>query len=221
MRPIGNRHLVLLPTANRNRFLGPNLARQMQELQSAWTPWDRKSDAAWWGGAFTGINWANTSPYPLTRRAVLEYFDTNPSDRMRLHLTEIPEHVRHLTTRKHVEPRFTPLQAFQNKCLVLLPGNDIASGSSWYFAGNSVVLMPKPHLEHILYFGLEPWVHYVPLENDPKDILKKLEWVLDNETKAQEIVAQSHERLRWFCGPEYLWACNEILRQIAPESRAQ
>ena len=99
--------------------------------------------------------------------------------------------------------------------MLLLPGNDIASGSSWYFAGNSVVLMPKPHLEHILYFEMEPWKHYVPLENDPADILVKLRWVLDNEDAAQQIVTNSHERLRWLCGPEYLWACNEVLRKIA------
>jgi hypothetical protein len=82
-------------------------------------------------------------------------------------------------------------------------------------AGNSVVLMPEPHLDHILYFGLQPWVHYVPLENDPKDILRKLDWVLDNQDKAQEIVARAHERLRWLSGPEYLWACNEVLNRIA------
>jgi hypothetical protein len=75
--------------------------------------------------------------------------------------------------------------------------------------------MPRPHLEHILYFEMEPWKHYVPLENDPADVLTKLHWVLDNQDQAQQIVANSHERLRWLCGPEYLWACNQVLRRIS------
>ena len=115
----------------------------------------------------------------------------------------------------HLVDRFTKRHAFSHKCLVLLPGNDIASGSSWYFGGNSVVLMPPPHLEHILYFEMKPWEHYVPLESDPADILTKLQWVLDRPEEAKRIVANSHERLRWLCGPEYQWACNEVLRRIA------
>ena len=71
-----------------------------------------------------------------------------------------------------------------------------------------------------LHLEMNPWEHYVPLENDPTDILVKLRWVLDNQEEAQQIVANSHERLRWLCGPEYLWACNEVLRRIAqPEPR--
>lgn len=215
MRPLGADHIVLVPTANRNRLLGPALARQMQELQAEWTPWEKKSDTAWWGGALTGSHWQRRKPYPLTRHAVVERFLSNPTNRMRLQPTKIPTKAPSLSVDVTEQPRFKPRDAFLSKCLVLLPGNDIASGSSWYMAGNSVVLMPEPHLDHILYFDLKPWVHYVPLENDPKDILTKLDWVLDNQDKAQEIVAQSHERLRWLCGPEYLWACNEVLNRIA------
>ena len=57
---------------------------------------------------------------------------------------------------------------------------------------------------------------YKQITNDPADILVKLSWVLDNQVEARKIVANSHERLRWLCGPEYLWACNEVLRRIAP-----
>ena len=52
------------------------------------------------------------------------------------------------------------------------------------------------------------------LQNDPADILVKLQWVLDNQPKARKIVDNAHERLRWLCGPEYLWACNEVLRRV-------
>jgi len=215
MRAASRRHLVLVPTTNRERYLGPKLERQMGELRQAWVPWEEKSDTAWWGGALTGDQWATGEPRTLTRRELLYYFRDNPSDRVRLVPTEFPDSP---TSPPGIalKENFTKQSAFGNKCLVLLPGNDIASGSSWYFAGNSVVLMPKPHLEHIFYFEMEPWEHYVPLENDPADVLAKLEWVLENQDEARQIINNSHDRLRWFCGPEYLWACNEVLRRIAP-----
>ena len=216
MRPASRRDLVLVPTACRNRYLGPNLARQLDELREAWVPWNEKLDTVWWGGALTGDQWKDQVPRALTRREVLQYFVEHPSDQVSFHLTQMPNKTDVLPGFE-LEGKFTKQSAFAHKCLLLLPGNDIASGSSWYFAGNSVVLMPKPHLEHILYFEMEPWEHYVPLENDPADVLVKVRWALDNQEAAQKIVANSHERLRWLCGPEYLWACNEVLRKIAEQ----
>ncbi len=213
MRPFSRRDLVLVPTACRDRYLGPNLKRQLEELCQSWVPWDEKSDTVWWGGAITGSQWERREPRTLTRLQVLSYFQKHPSEKVSFHLTELPKGVQ-IPPGIMLEDRFTKQSAYGHKCLLLLPGNDIASGSSWYFAGNSVVLMPKPHLEHILYFEMEPWTHYVPIENDPADILVKLQWVLDNQEQAKKIVANSHERLRWLCGPEYLWACNEVLRRI-------
>jgi hypothetical protein len=213
MRQLNRRDLVLVPTADRERYLGPNLKRQMDELRQAWVPWGAKTDSAWWGGALTGDRWVRDEPRTLTRREVLTHFRDDPSDQVSLHPTELSNGAE-TPPGIQLESSFSKRSAFSHKCLLLLPGNDIASGSSWYFAGNSVVMMPKPHLDHILYFEMEPWEHYVPLENDPADILVKLRWVLENEDEAQRIVASSHERLRWLCGPEYLWACNEVLLRI-------
>ena len=54
MRSMTRRDLVLVPTANRNRYLGQNLERQMEDLRQLWVPWEEKSDTVWWGGALTG-----------------------------------------------------------------------------------------------------------------------------------------------------------------------
>jgi len=213
MRHKSRSDLVLLPTACRERYVGMNLQRQMEELEQSWSPWEMKSDTAWWGGALTGDWWKTNEPISLTRREVLYHFRDNPDPRVCLRLTELPTNLAK-PTGVPVQIRFTKREAYTHKCMLLLPGNDIASASSWYFCGNSVVLMPEPHLEHILYFEMEPWVHYVPLEPDPNDVLVKLQWVLDNQGEAQQIVANSHQRLKWLCGPEYLWACNEVLRRL-------
>ena len=215
MRHKSNSHVVLVPTSNRNRFLGPNLTKSMTKIQKSWIPWENKYNSAWWGGDLTGDRWRKNNPPILSRRDVLTHFRDAPSEHVALHLSrQVPSSGTPIVKGAQVKGMFEHREAFAHKCLILLPGNDIASGSSWYFASNSVVLMPKPHLDHILYFELTPWEHYIPLENDPSDILTKLNWVLDNEKEAQEIVRNAHNRLRWLCGPEYLWACNEVLRRI-------
>ena len=221
MRYARDRHLVLVPTHNRSRYVGPMLAQQIVELHEECVPWDKKSDTAWWGGALTGNRWAEREPRTLTRKEVLAHYQDHPSDRIHLHLTFTPRYSLPLPPGVQERGDFTKRDAFRHKCLILLPGNDIASGSSWCFAGNSVVLMPKPQLEHILYFEMNPWEHYVPLENDPADILVKLHWVLENQDEARQIVANAHERLRWLSGPELQWACNEVLRRLTNPNRDQ
>jgi Glycosyl transferase family 90 len=34
---------------------------------------------------------------------------------------------------------------------------------------------------------LEPWVHYVPLNEDLSDVEEKMQWVIDNDISAKEI----------------------------------
>lgn len=215
MRSRGNPEVVLVPTSNRKRFLGPLLGKQMLELKNDWVDWNDKKDAAWWSGAVTGINWYEQQKI-LNRMAVLEYFGKHGVDEdINLRPIKIPGKDRSLPDNIEWCDKFTKRDAFGHKCILLLPGNDIASGSSWYFAGNSVVLMPPPHMDHILYFELNAWEHYVPLENDPADIRNKLNWVLENQKEAQAIVERAHKRLQWLTGSEYLWACNEVLRRAA------
>ncbi len=214
MRKLACRNIALVPTANRERYLGLHLMKQLDDFRQLWVPWEEKTDTAWWGGALTGSHWSTRAPCTLTRQQILYHFRDHPSDQVHLQLTKLQSGETAPDGIKVMSP-FTKARAFMNKCIILLPGNDVASGLSWYFAGNSVVLMPKPHLEHILCFEMEPWEHYVPLENDPQDVLVKLNWVLENQQEAKQIVSRSHERLRWLSGPEYQWACNEVLNRLA------
>jgi len=94
MRPFTRRDLVLVPTACRNRFLGPNLKRQLEELRQSWIPWEKKYDTVWWGGALTGIRWEKHEPRTLTRREALCYFQKHPSDQVSLNLTESPKNAK-------------------------------------------------------------------------------------------------------------------------------
>ena len=209
----GCRDIVLLPSSNRERFCGPLLGKQMSQLRASWSDWNQKADVVWWSGAVTGSEWGPTRDPTLRRQDAISHYIENPDERVVLR--PIASNQFSGDHRFKTYSKFKKSEAFANKALLLLIGNDSPSGGSWYFCGNSPVLMCPPVVEHILYFEIEPWVHYVPIDPHPEDVAKKFQWVLDNPKEAQEIVRRSHERLNWLAGPEYLWAINQVLRSLA------
>jgi len=74
------------------------------------------------------------------------------------------------------------------KAIIMLEGNDVASGLKWALLSQSVVLMPPPKVTSwALEELLEPWVHYIPLSPDASDLEEKMAWVIDNDDIAQTI----------------------------------
>lgn len=81
------------------------------------------------------------------------------------------------------------------KAIIMLEGNDVSSGLKWALFSNSVVMMPNPtKTSWAMEELLEPWVHYVPLEEDLGDVEEKMQWVLDHDMEAQAI---SHRGRLW------------------------
>ena len=212
-RPPESSHVILAPGSNRDRVLGHLLSRQLKGLRRYDVPWEQKTDTAWWGGTTSGGRSEN--PSTLSRFRFLTWTHANPTPRINLDLVGRKSR----WNADHILPeptgKFSKNTAFSNKCLILLKGNDVPSGLSWFFCSNSVVMMQPPLLQHILTFEMEPWVHYVPLEPNPADVLVKLDWVLTHQEEAKEITRRARQHLAWLTGPEYLWACNQVLRRIA------
>ena len=99
------------------------------------------------------------------------------------------------------------------KAIVILQGNDVASGLKWALFSNSIVVMPIPTVTSwAMEEWLIPWVHYVPIEVYPEvrkndnstahsgattttttstmlmtDAEEKMQWIIDNDSKAKEI----------------------------------
>ena len=83
-------------------------------------------------------------------------------------------------------------EQLEYKMLVMIEGNDIATGLMWALLSNSVVLMAPP--EFVTFFMeelLEPWVHYVPFRPDYSDVEEKVQWVLDHEEEAKLIAERA------------------------------
>ncbi|MEO2176122.1 MAG: hypothetical protein ABGY96_18725, partial [bacterium] len=132
-----HQHIVLAPSSDRDRVLGVLLEQQMGDMEELWTPWERKLDGVFWGGAGTGPPLARSPKERLTRAQVIDYFHQNPSPGVQVHPVEFSE--RWLPAPYVAYGKFRKQDAFRYKCLLVLDGNDIASGFTWSFCGNSVI----------------------------------------------------------------------------------
>jgi hypothetical protein len=62
---------------------------------------------------------------------------------------------------------------------VSIEGWDMASNLQWILASNSIAMAPKMVIESwFMESKLEPWVHYIPIEDDCSDLIEVYEWAL-------------------------------------------
>lgn len=160
-------------------------------------PWENKVDMAVFRGQLTG------SP---------EGYDKSKSDRencwnmrrCRLvvsHANSTLVHAKLTSTRGRIAdtldgvelvgPKVTMRKLLQFKGIIMLEGNDVASGLKWALLSQSVVLMPPPrHTSWLMEELLVPWVHYIPLKEDLTDVEEKMQWVVDHDEEARKIADQ-------------------------------
>ena len=86
------------------------------------------------------------------------------------------------------EERMSLAAMLRYKAIIMMEGNDVASGLKWALYSNSVVLMdPVTVTSWAMEERLQAWVHYVPLHPNATDVEERFQWVLDNPVAAQRI----------------------------------
>lgn len=91
-------------------------------------------------------------------------------------------------------------EMLQYKVIIMIEGNDVASGLKWALFSNSLVMMPIPtYTTWAMEEKLQPWVHYIPITiynqtttdqydgTKITDVEEKMQWVLDHDKEAQQI----------------------------------
>jgi hypothetical protein len=82
---------------------------------------------------------------------------------------------------------------YKYKYIVSIEGNDKDSGINWKLASNSVILMKPPTFESWLMESyLQPYVHYVPLNNDFSNLDEIYQWCLNNDDKCKQIIKNAN-----------------------------
>ena len=201
-------------------------------------PWDSKKNVAIFRGALTGLYPDHLKPGDVKQLTVEERCRLLPrcwftlthgtSTIVDSKLTEpyaeskqIPQVMTMPSSQQSIElygSRMTMNELLEYKALILIEGNDVSSGLKWALFSNSIVMMPPPTLTSwAMEEMLQPWVHYVPIEiyatanstHALTDAEEKMQWILDNDDKAREIVRAST-----------LWIADLVLHPHVPNEEA-
>ncbi len=78
--------------------------------------------------------------------------------------------------------------------------------SGWRFFSNSVVFVPDSPWIQWYFQDLEPYVHYVPVNEDLSDLIEKIEWAKAHDQEAKQIAANGHQ-----------FACEHIAQEACDE----
>uniref|UniRef100_A0A7S1YH12 Glycosyl transferase CAP10 domain-containing protein n=1 Tax=Grammatophora oceanica TaxID=210454 RepID=A0A7S1YH12_9STRA len=160
--------------------------------------WEEKMPVAIWRGQLTG-----SRDFYDKRLGDMENCNNMPRCRVVYELDNSTLVDAKLTTTRNRLPnelnnvslvvQKTPIkQLLRYKAIIMLEGNDVASGLKWALLSQSVVLMPVPkHTSWAMEELLVPYVHYVPLKDDLSDVEQQMQWVLDNEDTAWKISQRS------------------------------
>jgi hypothetical protein len=75
------------------------------------------------------------------------------------------------------------------KFILNIEGNDVASSFPWALASNCCPLHNYPFEYETIIFGcnLEPFVHFVPINNDGSDLIEKYNWCMNNLDTCEKI----------------------------------
>jgi len=147
---------------------------KIKEVKDSDIPYKQKKDMIVWRGATTGRKKITATRYDF----VSKYFDE--SQIMNVGFSKITHNIESYSDL--VKGRMTLEEQLQYKFLVSLQGNDVASGLKWMLYSNSVVMMAKPTIcSWAMEDQLEPFVHYLPLEDDFSNLEEIYQWAISNE----------------------------------------
>jgi hypothetical protein len=163
-----------------------------------------KLDVAVWRGATTG---PVVSEIRATRFDLVDRYEHDKSG-----LVDVGFSISNQTHTRKTKKKLNHKQQRQYKMIIVVEGNDVASGLAAALSSNSVVIMSAPTMETWLAQGLlQPYVHYVPVKQDFSDLLTQVQWVLENETQALQIVDNAHRFIAPFRNRKY---CREMSNAV-------
>lgn len=101
-------------------------------------------------------------------------------------------------------PRCGLEEHFQNKYILIVDGNCIASNHQWVFGSGAVPIMVT-HPDNRYWFQkyLKPMVNYVPIKYDLSDLKEKIDWLRANDAEAKRIADNAMAFSKEVFSPEF------------------
>ncbi|RAH99469.1 hypothetical protein DLJ53_23410 [Acuticoccus sediminis] len=192
---------ILLPLNDERHF------KPVDDVGANDIPFDEKASRVVWRGSTTGVFWAEPygSRYFIYRDwdaiARNEALDLGFSGIVQLQ--QVGFTPRHGEIERCKKPRLTQKEQLEAKYLLVLEGNDLASGLKWILASNSVVLMPRCRNESWACESyLVPGVHYVEVAYDLSDLGEVFAWCEANPAACREIAENGKRFMQAFRDPD-------------------
>jgi Arabidopsis thaliana protein of unknown function (DUF821). len=170
----------------------------------AWVPWydtgwEKKQHGAIWRGVLTGAKGrvvmgdsfvSNCQRVP--RCKFVEKFHKSETLNVGVSFQLDELLISEMYAKSMVKGTVSLRNMMKYKAIIIMEGNDVASGLKWALYSRSVVMMPEPtKTSFAMEELLVPWVHYIPLMEDGLDADEKLKWVLENDEEARKIAQRA------------------------------
>jgi hypothetical protein len=111
-----------------------------------------------------------------------------------------------ITTLQNMKPfvNFDIVQ--QHKFIICPEGFDVSSSLNWVLMSNSVAIVPPLHYENTIINSkiLQPYVHYIPINEDYSDLEQVISWALNNDDKCKDIVINANNYAKQFLDQQYM-----------------
>lgn len=89
-------------------------------------------------------------------------------------------------------PFMTIPEQLQNKFILSIEGNDVATNLKWTMASNSLCIMTKPKFEAWFMEGrLKAGFHYVEVKDDYSDLEEKINYYIKHPNEAEAIISNA------------------------------
>ncbi len=105
--------------------------------------------------------------------------------------------------REWIKPKISRAAHLDHKFILCLEGNDVATNLKWVMSSQSIAVMPRPKYETWFMEGkLKGGVHYIEIRDDFSDLEEKLNYYIDHEAEAREIVKHANAFVEKFRNDE-------------------
>lgn len=178
-----------------------NMARHWGEIKSAMAsdvPFSQKQNRLMWRGASTGPCDTNKKG---SRMMFVSKYARSSDPRIDVGFNTVVQGCGAASA--YVKGSYSLSTALKSKYLMVVNGNDKASSLNWILASNSVPFMTRPAVESwLLETSLEPWKHYIPIEDDFSDVVSKLDWIAKNEDEGARVANAGQQYVKKFLDGE-------------------
>ena len=98
-----------------------------------------------------------------------------------------------------IKPKISIADHLKNKFILSLEGNDVATNLKWIMSSNSIAVCPPLTMETWYMEGtLLPDVHFIGIDADYNNLEEKLQYYIDHDKEALEIIKNAQEHRNQF-----------------------